>query len=173
MRRTVLAIRKIIGVAIIASGLFAMVNAGFAWIGGISAHAQSNPFVGRWHWNSAQSVQPPGEPAPKDVVTEITRMDEAGVSWSLTVLSDGDQREVETFSAAPDGAFHPINTDTDTTVAFHLMGSGLQVTFKGASGQTDTLTCALSPAHDRMTCNGVLSSGDGHATSYVDVYDRM
>jgi hypothetical protein len=171
VRRISLAIRRLIGATIVVVGLFAMLNASVAWVVGISARAQSNPFVGRWHWNASLSVQPVGEPAPKDVAVEITSMDQAGVSWSLTVLSDDGKREVESFNAVPDGAFHPINTDT--TVAFRLMGTGLQVTFKGASGQTDTLTCALSPAHHRMTCNGVLSSKDGHPTSYVDVYDRM
>jgi hypothetical protein len=163
--------RKVIGTTIAVVGFCAMVNAGIAWLTVNAAWAQSNPFVGRWLWNRSLSVQLAGEPAPKDVIAEITKMDTAEVSWSLTVTTDDGHKEVESFNAAADGEFHPINSDM--TVAFRLMGSGLQVSFKGASGQTDTLTCSLSASHSRMTCNGVLSGAGGQAASYVDVYDRM
>ena len=49
----------------------------------------------------------------------------------------------------------------------------LQATFKGPTGQTDALTCTVATDQKKMTCNGVLDSGDGRTTNYVDVYDRM
>ena len=136
-----------------------------------SAWAESSPFVGRWHWNRAQSTLPPGEPVPNDVVAEISRVDSTHVQWSLTVLAAQGQTSVETFDAVPNGEFYPINSDT--TAAFSLIGNTLQATFKGSTGQTDSLTCTLAADQKKMTCKGVLSSGDGRTTNYVDVYDRM
>ena len=87
------------------------------------------------------------------------------------MLAGHGAKKVESFEAVADGDFHPINGDT--MAAFHLMGNALQATFKRPTGQTDTLTCSLSPDQKRMSCRGVLSSGDGRVTSYVDVYDRL
>ena len=136
-----------------------------------SAWAEGSPFVGRWHLNRAQSTLPPGEPVPNDVIAEISRVDSTHVQWSLTVLAAQGQTSVETFDAVPNGEFYPINSDT--TAAFSLIGNTLQATFKGPTGQTDTLTCTLAADQKKMTCKGVLSGGDGRTTTYVDVYDRM
>jgi hypothetical protein len=70
-----------------------------------------------------------------------------------------------------DGEFYPINVDT--TAAFKRLGNARQATFKSRAGEIDTLTCSLSTDKKSMTCNGVLSNGDGRATQYVDVFDRM
>jgi hypothetical protein len=136
-----------------------------------SAWADGSSFVGRWHWNRTQSSPPPGEPVPNDVIAEISRADSSHVKWSLTVLAAQKQTSVETFDAVANGEFYPINGDT--TAAFSLTGNLLQATFKGPSGQTDTLTCALSADLRKMTCRGALSDGDGRTTNYVDVYDKM
>ena len=136
-----------------------------------SAWADGSSFVGRWHLNRAQSTLPPGEPVPNDVIAEISRVDSTHVQWSLTVLAAQGQTSVETFDAVPNGEFYPINSDT--TAAFSLNGNLLKATFKGPSGQTDILTCTLAADQKKMTCKGVLSSGDGRTTNYVDVYDRM
>jgi hypothetical protein len=135
------------------------------------AWADGSAFVGRWHLNRTQSTLPPGEPVPSDVTAEISRVDSTHVQWSLTVLASQGQTSVETFDAVANGEFYPINSDT--TAAFSLIGNTLQATFKGPTGQTDTMTCTLVADQKKMTCNGVLSSGDGRTTTYVDVYDRM
>jgi hypothetical protein len=136
-----------------------------------SAWAESSPFVGRWHWNPTQSTLPSGEPAPKDMTAEISRMDSTHVTWSLTVLSGQGQTSSESFDAIANGEFYSINSDT--TAAFRVMGNALQATFKGPTGETDTLTCTLSADQNKMTCRGVLSGGDGRTARYVDIYDRM
>jgi hypothetical protein len=145
-------------------GLCVALAAGSAW-------ADGSAFVGRWHWNRTQSTVPPGESVPNDVVAEISRVDSTHVRWSLTVLAAQGQTSVETFDTAANGEFYPISSDT--MAAFRLIGSTLQATFKGPTGQTDSLTCTLAPDRRRMTCRGALSSGDGRMTDYVDVYDRM
>ena len=135
------------------------------------AWADGSALVGRWHLNRTQSTLPSGEPVPNDVTAEISRVDSTHVQWSLTVLASQGQTSVETFDAVANGEFYLINSDT--TAAFSLIGNTLQATFKGPTGQTDTMTCTLVADQKKMTCNGVLSSGDGRATTYVDVYDRM
>jgi hypothetical protein len=143
-----------------------------------SAWADSSPFVGRWHWNRAQStmppgdlVLPPGKPVPNDVTVEISRADSTHLKWSLTAFASQGPPNTETFDTPANGEFYPISSDT--TAAFRLTGSTLQASFKGPTGQTDDLTCTLAADQKKMTCTGVLSDGKGHATNYVDVYDKM
>ena len=136
-----------------------------------SAWADSSPFVGRWHWDQAQSTMPPGEPVPNDVTVEISRADSSHLKWALTVLASQGRPNVETFDAPANGEFYPVSSDT--TAAFRLTGTTLQGTFKGPSGQMDNLTCTVASDQKTMTCKGVLSDGQGHTTNYADVYDRI
>ena len=153
-----------LGLARWAIGLGAVLAAG-------SAGADSSAFVGRWHLNRVESILPPGEPVPKDLIAEISQADSARVRWSLTVVAAQGQSNVETFDVVANGEFYPINSDT--TAAFTVNGRLLQSTFKGSNGETDTLACALSADQRKMTCRGALSDGNGRTTTYVDVFDRM
>ena len=132
--------------------------------------ADTNPFIGNWHWNPGQSTLPPDEPPPTDLRTEISRRDNNRLAWSVTVLTPDGQSHVETFDAAIDGKFQPVSGDT--TASFRLAGNTLQAMFKGPSGQSDALTCSVSPDQQRLTCNGTVNNGDGRTIHYVDVYDR-
>jgi len=144
-------------------GLCVALAAGAAW-------AESSPFVGRWHWNRAQSTLPPGEPSPNDLVSEISRAD-GSVTWSVTIVTPDDQPHVVTFDAAANGESHRLSSDT--TASVRLTANALQVTFKGPAGRSDAQKCTVSADHQKMTCKGVLTDGAGHSASYVDVYDRM
>ena len=135
-----------------------------------AAYAEGSPFVGRWRWNLAQSTLPPGVPAPKDVVSEISRADGQSISWSVTIVTPDDVRHVVEFQADPAGAApHGANT----TASARMADETLQATFNGAAGQSDTQTCTVSADRTQMTCKGLVSDGQGHSASYVDVYDRM
>jgi len=136
-----------------------------------SAWAENSPFVGRWHWNPAQSTLPPGEPAPNDLTSEISRADGNSVTWSVTIVTPDGQSHVVTFDAADNGEFVPISSDT--SAAARLIGDTLQATFKGPIGQSDAQMCTVSADQQQMTCRGVLTDGNGQTVSYVDVYDRM
>ena len=136
-----------------------------------SAWADSSSLLGRWHWNRAQSTMPPGEPVPNDLTVEISRVDSTHVKWSLTVLVAQGRKNVEAFDTPANGEFYPVSSDT--TAAFRLGDGSLQATFKGSSGGTDTLTCTVAADRKKMTCKGMLIDGEGRATNYVDVYDRM
>jgi len=136
-----------------------------------AAWAESSPFVGRWHWNRAQSTLPPGEPWPNDVVSEISRADGDSVTWSVTIVTPDGASHVVTLESGADGESHRISSDT--TASVRLIGSGLQTIFQGPSGRSDVQTCTVSADNQKMTCKGVLTDGAGHRASYVDVYDRM
>jgi len=152
------------GIAKAVIGLSLALAAGSAW-------ADSSALVGRWHWNRAQSTTPAGEPVPNDLTVEITRVDSTHVKWSLTVLAEQGQKNVEAFDTPANGEFYPVSSDT--TAAFHLGEGSLQATFKGPSGETDDLTCTVASDRKRMTCKGTLIDDQGRTSSYVDVYDRM
>jgi hypothetical protein len=145
-------------------GLCAVLTATSAW-------AESSPFVGRWHWNRAQSTLPSGEAAPNDLISEISRADRTYVTWSVTIVTPDGQRHVVTFDAADNGEF--VRISSDTTASARLAGDTLQATFKGLTGQSDVQTCSVSADRRQMTCEGVLTDGNRRTASYVDVYDRM
>jgi hypothetical protein len=136
-----------------------------------TAWAENSPFIGKWRLNAAQSSLPPGEPPPTDLTNEITSADGNHLSWSVTVVTPQGQPASEKFDVVTDGGYHPVSTDT--TAAFRLAGNTLQAIFKGPSGESDAQTCTLSADQKRMTCKGVLTTQDGQATNYVDVYDRL
>jgi len=156
---------RIRGISVV-TGLCAVLAAG-------SARADGSPFVGRWHWNRAQSTLPPGGPVPNDLTSEISRAD-SHVKWSVTTLTRDLGTEawhIETFEAAADGESHPISSDT--AASCRVASDGLQTTLKGPDGQSDTQTCTLSADRKQMTCSGTLTGRDGETVKYVDVYDRM
>ena len=148
----------------IITGLCVALAANAAW-------AESNPFVGRWHWNRAQSTLPPGEPSPNDLVSEITQADGDSVQWSVTLVTPDDQRHVVTFEAGASGESQRISGDT--TASARLTGDTLRATFNGPAGRSDAQTCTVSANRQQMTCRGVVADGKGHTASYVDIYDRM
>lgn len=137
---------------------------------GTSARAETNPFVGRWHWDRAQSKLPAGEALPADMVADFSRVDAKHVRWRITVTDAQGQQSVESFDTPANGEFYPVNADT--MVALRLGRSTLQATFKGPQGQTDALTCTVSADRQTMTCNGRMTRADGQTQSYVDVYER-
>jgi hypothetical protein len=135
-----------------------------------SVRADTNSFLGRWHWNRAQSSLPPGESEPGDLTTEISRRDNQHLTWSATVLYSDGGSDVETFTAATDGKFRRIGGGT--IFALRVADNILKGTFEGPSGQSDSFTCIVSAQQEEMTCKGVLGDGEGRIAHYIDVYDR-
>ena len=136
-----------------------------------SAWAEGSPFVGRWHWNRAQSTLPADEPGPDDLISEISRADGGHVTWSITILAPDGRSHVVMFDAPANGEPHRISSDTSASA--RLAGDALQATFSGPGGRSDAQTCSVSADRRQMTCKGVLTDGHGHTVNYVDVYDRM
>lgn len=134
------------------------------------ARADDSPFVGHWHWNTKQSVLPPGEEAPGAMDSDITQANTAHLRWSMTVTDKQGKKDVETFDAPANGEFYPISNGT--TASFKLDGGALEGMFKGPNGETDSLNCTLSADHAKMTCKGIIKEKDGKTAPYTDVFDR-
>jgi len=136
-----------------------------------SAGAESSLFVGRWHWNRALSTLPPGEPAPNDLTSEISRAGSDRLTWSVTIVTPDGPPDVVTFDVPADGKSYPVGSDTAASA--RVTGDTLQATFREPGGQSDAQTCIVAADQKQMTCRGVLTDGDGQTVTYVDVYDRM
>jgi hypothetical protein len=139
------------------------------------ASAQADPasFVGRWHWNRAQSSLAPGEPAPKDIMLNITDAASGRLKWTLTQVDPAGQQHIQSFDGPSNGTpTKLIGTDDGTTAGFTLAGDSLTAVFKGPEGESDSWACTISPDQRKMSCKGTESDGKGHSMSYTDVYDR-
>jgi hypothetical protein len=135
--------------------------------------AQAPSFAGIWHWNKAQSALEPGEPAPRDILLQITEAANGKLKWTVTETDPEGGKHVESFDGPADGTAQALTGgDGHTTAAFTLSGDSLAATFKGQDGGSDAWSCTLSGDQRRMTCKGTESDGKGHAMSYADVYDR-
>jgi hypothetical protein len=137
---------------------------------GASARAETSPFVGRWHWNRAESTLPPGETLPAEMIVDFSRVDALHVRWRITITNQQGAQSVESFDTPANGEFYPVNADT--MLAIRLERSTLRATFRGPQGQTDQLTCSVSADRQKMTCEGKMTRADGQTQSYADVYDR-
>jgi hypothetical protein len=136
-------------------GLCAVATADLAW-------GQDAQFAGRWRWNRTESTIAPGEPVPKDIVTEIASADRTRIRWTVTITDPHD------------GQPHPVQGNAaGDTASFTLSPGGLQAVFRSKAGETDTVTCTLSGDHRKMTCKGTVAEAKGQTSSYVDVYDRL
>jgi len=139
-----------------------------------AASAETNRFIGRWHWNAAQSLVPSDEPTPREVTAEITSADGARITWTASLVNHMGQKRVETFDGLPNGVFFPVQgAGGGTTAAFTLANGVLQSTFRHPSGGSDIQSCTASTDDRKLTCRGTWSDGKGHTTAYVDVYDRL
>lgn len=139
-----------------------------------AASAETNPLIGRWHWNAARSMIPPNEPTPQEVTAEITSADGVRITWTARLTDHRGQKHVETFDGLSNGSFFPVQgAGEGTTAAFTLADGALQSTFRHTSGGSDTQTCTPSTDDRTLTCRGTWSDGKGRTTAYVDVYDRL
>ena len=79
-----------------------------ALAGPLAARAQSSGWVGRWHWNAAQSTAVPGEVPPRDIALVIESASPAQVRWSLTIVDPAGVRHQQSFSGSGDGKPAPV-----------------------------------------------------------------
>jgi hypothetical protein len=139
-----------------------------------TARAQDAQFAGSWRWNRTESTVAPGEALPKDIVTEIASADRSAVRWTVTITDPHDAKHVQSFDGPADGQPHPVQgSAAGETASFTLSDGAMRAVFKNAAGETDTVACALSSDHRKMTCKGTVLSAKGQSSNYIDVYDRL
>lgn len=138
-----------------------------------TAHADPASFIGKWHWNRTESSLAPGEPAPKDVLLDITDTAGGQLKWTLTEVDPSGQSHTESFDGLSNGTPSKVmGADDQTTASFTLTADGLNAKFSGPEGASDSWSCSLSPDQRKMTCRGTQSDGHGHSENYTDSYDR-
>jgi hypothetical protein len=136
--------------------------------------ADSPPLVGRWHWNVSQSSATPGEPAPRVVLLVIDAAEPAHVRWTLTLTDAAGGQHTKSFNGSGDGKRVAVSgAMPGTTAAFTVTPNTFDADYKSPDGGSDRSSCALSPDRQKLTCRGSDTDGQGHATPYVDVYDRQ
>jgi hypothetical protein len=136
--------------------------------------AEPSPLVGRWHWDPSQSTATPGEPAPRDVLLVIEIAEPAHIKWTLTLTDAAGTQHKKSFDGTGDGKRVAISGGAPgTTAAFTVTPNTFDSDYRSPDGGFDRSSCALSADRKKLTCNGTDSDGQGHATPYVDVYDRQ
>ena len=136
--------------------------------------ADSPALVGHWHWNAAQSSATPGEPAPRDVLLVIDAAEPAHLRWTLTLTDAAGGQHTKSFNGSGDGKRVAVSgAMPGTTAAFTVTPNTFDADYKSPDGGSDRSSCALSPDRQKLTCRGSDTDGQGHATPYVDVYDRQ
>jgi hypothetical protein len=136
--------------------------------------AESSPLVGRWHWNPSQSTMTPGEPAPREVLLVIENAEPAHMRWKLTLTDAAGVQHQKSFDGSGDGKRITVSGAVPgTTAAFTVTPNTFDADYRSPDGGSDRSSCALSADRQKLTCRGTDTDGQGHATSYVDVYDRQ
>lgn len=145
-----------------------------ALAGPLAARAQSSGWVGRWHWNAAQSTAVPGEVPPRDITLVIESASPAQVRWSLTIVDPAGVRHQQSFSGSGDGKPAPVaGAPPGTTGSLTVTATRFDSVYSDPDGSTDRSSCTLSPDGRRLTCRGADSDGKGHSVPYTNVYDRQ
>lgn len=143
---------------------------GFAVTG---AKADSAAFVGQWHWNKAQSTSVPGEPAPKEILLNITELSGGKLKWILNEVDPEGAKHSESFDGRSDGTASAVmGAGAPTTASFTLAGDSFSGVFKSQDGSGDNWSCTLTPDGRTMSCKGTEFDGKGHSAPYTDVYNR-
>lgn len=137
----------------------------------VSAQGQASPFVGTWHLNAALSKAAPGETLPRDLTTEISRVEPAHVHWSTTTVNAKGEKDVRVFDNPGNGEFYSFSP---YVMVSHTIGpNSLQSVYRDNTGQNDVLTCTLSAAGRQMSCAGLVTHKDGSVVRYTDVFERL
>jgi hypothetical protein len=135
--------------------------------------ADSSPLVGRWRWNASQS-SPSADPAPREVLLVIESADPAHMQWTLTMTDAAGAQHKKSFNGSGDGKRITVSGATSgTTAAFTVTPVTFDADYTSPDGSSDRSSCTLSTDRRKLTCRGTETDGQGHATTYVDVYDRQ
>jgi hypothetical protein len=135
--------------------------------------ADASPWVGRWHWNEAESSKTPGEAPPREIVLVIQSASPAHVQWTLTITDPSGGQHQQAFNGSGDGKPAPVaGAPAGTTGTLTVTATRFDGVYANPDGSSDRSSCTLSADARKMTCRGTDSDGKGHSMPYTDVYDR-
>ncbi|GIL39167.1 hypothetical protein [Roseiterribacter gracilis] len=126
-----------------------------------------------WTWNAKESTLPPGSPAPKSQVMNVTKDDGTTVDWTITAVTADGQTTSKSWSGPFDGKLRPVQGRDGVSVGFGPAGKNAYlVKWEMTNGATGTETCTRSNGGKKITCKCSAKLPDGKTIDYVDVLDR-
>ena len=139
-----------------------------SWAAG--AHAASNPYVGTWKKNAAESVGM-ADPGGSET-TEIRRHDSV-LDYTWTGIGSDGKKETFSFSGAVDGVKRPLPGDSGLDGAMIRTPSGvIEGKLWSKDGGLEDKYCILS-APKKLTCFATYTDAAGKISLFKEVFDKM
>jgi hypothetical protein len=147
-------------------GLCAAVLAGL-WSAGASA--ESNPYVGTWKKNAAESA---GMADPSGQETTVIRRHDTVLDYTWTGTGYDGKTETFSYSGKVDGKAQALPGDTGLRGAMIPTPSGvIEAKLWGPDGSLEDKFCILS-APRKLTCFATFTDGKGKVSLFKEVFDR-
>jgi hypothetical protein len=137
------------------------------------AFARPDSLVGKWRFNPGQSELLPGEPAPDELIMDITKDDGRVFQWTVTVRLPGGQSGATHFDGAIDGKAYPVKGRPGSTSTFTWLSDGSLKQVSESPGGFSTEICTFPPSGKRFVCEARQVDAQGHAAAYTEVFDRV
>ena len=133
------------------------------------ASAASNPYVGTWTKNVAESI---GMPDPNgSETTEIKRHDSV-LDYTWTGVGSDGKKETFSYSGAVDGKRRALPGDTGLEGAMIRTPSGvIEGKLWSKEGSLEDKFCILS-GPGKLTCFATLTDSGGKTSLFKEVFDR-
>jgi hypothetical protein len=147
----------------------------FSVVASSSSHAQSNPLVGTWKLNLAQSKFDPG-PAPKSLTRTVEAQGD-GVKYTFDGVAADGKPIAYGFAVKFDGKDNPINgsipSGADTIAAKRLSPNTFEATLKAGGKVLGTSKVTVSKDGKVTTVDSSGTSTAGVKAHDVQVFDKQ
>jgi hypothetical protein len=147
----------------------------FSVVASSSSHAQSNPLVGTWKLNLAQSKFDPG-PAPKSLTRTVEAQGD-GVKYTFDGVAADGKPIAYGFAVKFDGKDNPINgsipSGADTISAKRLSSNTFEATLKAGGKVLGTSKVTVSKDGKVTTVDSSGTSTAGVKAHDVQVFDKQ
>ncbi len=133
------------------------------------APAASNPYVGTWKKNAAESF---GMSDPGGQETTVIRRHDTVLDYTWTGTGSDGKTETFSYSGKVDGKEQMLPGDSGLRGAMIATPSGvIEGKLWGADGSLEDKYCILS-APRRMTCFATFTDGKGKVSLFKEVFDK-
>ena len=148
------------------------IGAGLVMLTGLSsagALAASNPYVGTWTKNVAESI---GMSDPSGSETTVIKRHDSVLDYTWTGVGSDGKKETFSYSGAVDGKREALPGGTGLEGAMITTPSGvIEGKLWSKDGSVEDKFCILS-APRRLTCFATLTDGAGKTSLFKEVFDR-
>lgn len=146
------------------------VAAALAGLWSAGAFAASNPYVGTWKKNAAESF---GMADPGGQETTVIRRHDTVLDYTWTGTGSDGKTETFSYSGKVDGKEQMLPGDSGLRGAMIATPSGvIEGKLWGPDGSLEDKFCILS-APRRMTCFATFTDGKGKVSLFKEVFDKQ